>query len=139
VSVISENVPYKIRRSDMAGEWYGLDSSQAMLVTLKVGDEGEPARLTITQRTGSSVATKIYDCKDVLVESGQFSLGARGSAVQLTGSAEATWGGAIGVGRGMLTINGPEGQQSTELYFFKARERSWLDDTLAFARQYGLL
>jgi hypothetical protein len=126
-------------RADLPDEWYGLDSNQSMLVTLKIGREGEPARLAIAQVKGTSVVTRIYDCTDVVVKYGRFSIKSQGSAIQLTGHAGEPWGGATGVGRGVLTVDGPEGPQRTELYFFKTHERSWLDDVLAAARRCGLL
>jgi hypothetical protein len=42
--------PLPLSRSRMVGEWYGLDSNQSMLITLKIGQEGEPTRLALARR-----------------------------------------------------------------------------------------
>jgi hypothetical protein len=129
--------PLPVSRSRMEGEWYGLDSNQSMLITLKIGQEGEPIRLALARRSGNEVATTIYDFKDILVNDGQFSIGGPRSAVQLTGNAEAHRDDLAA--RGTLTIDGPKGRQRTELYFFRLNDASWLDETLKYARENGLL
>lgn len=138
--VLTENAPYTARdRSDMRGEWYGLDSNQSVLITLRIESDGEPARLAIARRSEHSIETRIYDCEDVLVKDGHFSLGSQGHTLQLTGDMQASWGGRAGAGRAVLTIEGGNGRQRSEIFFFKAPETSWLDDTLTLARRYGLL